>query len=228
VDIKPKLQPAVHAHRPIVPDPPGEIARAAELRRTRTREEILEMLDDCAHGSTEADAAMRRMLWRALVKRMGHGVRIGRGVHFQHPETFEIGDGVFIGDQAIIQGRFDGYCILGKCCWIGPQTYLDARAFEMEEYSGTGPAVKVLCCEHSGVPVREPFMSTELVTRPVLIQRGASIGIGTVVLPGVTIGEGAVVGVNSVVNKDVPAYGIATGMPARVLRYRRPKEGPGA
>ena len=40
--------------------------------------------------------------------RFGHGVRIGRGVLFLHPETFEIGGGVFIGEQAIIQGRFDG------------------------------------------------------------------------------------------------------------------------
>ena len=43
--------------------------------------------------------------WRA---RVGNGVRVGRGVVFRHPETFEIGSSVFIGEQAMIQGRCDG------------------------------------------------------------------------------------------------------------------------
>jgi acetyltransferase-like isoleucine patch superfamily enzyme len=53
---------------------------------------------------------------------------------------------------------------------------------------------------------------------PVLIKRGAWLGQNVVVCPGVTIGRGAVVGANSVVNQDIPDYCVAVGAPARVLK----------
>jgi acetyltransferase-like isoleucine patch superfamily enzyme len=53
---------------------------------------------------------------------------------------------------------------------------------------------------------------------PVLIKRGAWLGQNVVVCPGVTIGRGAVVGANSVVNQDLPDHCVAAGAPARVLK----------
>ncbi|MBA2370163.1 MAG: hypothetical protein H0V71_00795 [Chloroflexi bacterium] len=53
---------------------------------------------------------------------------------------------------------------------------------------------------------------------------GADIGVNAVLLPGVTIGEGAIVGAGAVVTRDVPAYAIAAGVPARVMRSRKPTE----
>lgn len=58
------------------------------------------------------------------------------------------------------------------------------------------------------------------VGRPVVIHDDVWIGAHAVVLPGVTIGRGAVVGAGAVVTNDVPAYAIVMGMPARVVRYR--------
>jgi len=52
------------------------------------------------------------------------------------------------------------------------------------------------------------------------IGRDVWIGRGSCILPGVTIGEGAVIGANSVVTRDVPDFGIATGVPARVIKIR--------
>ncbi|SCH02904.1 Streptogramin A acetyltransferase [uncultured Clostridium sp.] len=46
------------------------------------------------------------------------------------------------------------------------------------------------------------------------------IGCNVVVLPGVTIGDGAVVAAGSIVSKDIPAYAIVAGVPARVIKYR--------
>ena len=54
---------------------------------------------------------------------------------------------------------------------------------------------------------------------PILIQRGASIGAGAVVLPGVTVGEFAMVGAGAVVTRDVPAHGLVYGDPARLQGY---------
>lgn len=213
--------PAIHSNLPIVLDPPHELEEAAQLRKSKSPGEISAMLDQCTLGSTQADADRRRTLWRALVKRMGHSVRIGRGVLVKHPETFEIGDGVFIGDQAIIQGRFDGYCKIGLRCWIGPQTFLDARALEFEDYAGTAPGAKVLGSEHTGLPVSAPFPTTDLIIRPVLVKRGASVGMNACVMPGITVGEDALIGAGAVVTKDVPPLAIVVGVPAKVIRYRK-------
>ena len=125
--------PAVHGRREIQPDPPEEIALAERLRRDHSRAELLDLASRHACGASDEDGRMRRAVWRALTRRFGHGVRIGRAALATHPETFEIGDGVFIGEQAFIQGRFDGRCVIGDHAWIGPQSYFDARDLVIEE-----------------------------------------------------------------------------------------------
>ena len=148
---------------------------------------------------------MRRATWRALARRFGHGVRIGRGALAKHPETFEIGDGVVIGEQAFIQGRFDGRCVIGDHAWLGPQSYFDARDLVIEDYVGWGPERKVLGSQHTGVPVDVPIIQTDLRIEPVRVGAWADIGVNAVLLPGVTVGKGAIVGAGAVVTDDVPA-----------------------
>lgn len=53
---------------------------------------------------------------------------------------------------------------------------------------------------------------------PIHICKGAHIGMGSIIMPGVTVGEGAVVGAGSLVTKDIPAWTVAVGSPARVIR----------
>jgi acetyltransferase-like isoleucine patch superfamily enzyme len=59
----------------------------------------------------------------------------------------------------------------------------------------------------------------------VRICRGAWIGLGTLILKGVTVGEGAIVGANSVVTKDVPPHTVAVGSPARIVKQLNAKSG---
>jgi acetyltransferase-like isoleucine patch superfamily enzyme len=58
---------------------------------------------------------------------------------------------------------------------------------------------------------------------PTLVKRGASIGTGSTILCGVTVGEHAIVGAGSVVTRDVPSHTIVAGVPARVLRSIAPR-----
>ena len=53
---------------------------------------------------------------------------------------------------------------------------------------------------------------------PVTLKKGCVIGIGSTILPGVTIGEGAIIGVGSLVIGDIPAWSVAVGNPARVVK----------
>jgi acetyltransferase-like isoleucine patch superfamily enzyme len=55
------------------------------------------------------------------------------------------------------------------------------------------------------------------------VRRGASVGSGATILSNVTIGEYAMIGAGSVVTRDVPAYAISAGNPARVIRYVEPR-----
>jgi acetyltransferase-like isoleucine patch superfamily enzyme len=211
---------AVHGRRRVEPDPPAELAMADELRRSRSREEILHLAAQHALGETENDARMRRAAWRAIARTFGHGVVIGRGALAKHLETCEIGDGVFVGEQAFIQGRFDGRCVIGDHAWLGPQSYFDARDLVIEEYVGWGPGARVLGSTHTGEPADVPVIQTDLVIQPVRICAWADVGVNAVVLPGVTIGKGAIVGAGAVVTRDVPPFAVVAGVPAKFIRWR--------
>jgi acetyltransferase-like isoleucine patch superfamily enzyme len=215
-----RVVPAVHGRQEVTPDPPDELALADRLRRDLSREQLLDLASKHAHGDNVEDARMRRATWRALARRFGHGVRIGRGAIARHPETFEIGNGVFIGEQSFIQGRFDGHCVIGDHVWLGPQSYFDARNLVIEDYVGWGPGAKVLGSQHTGVPVDVPIVQTDLRIEPVRIGAWADIGVNAVILPGVTVGKGAIVGAGAVVTGDVAAFAIVAGVPARFMRWR--------
>jgi putative colanic acid biosynthesis acetyltransferase WcaF len=63
-----------------------------------------------------------------------------------------------------------------------------------------------------------------LITKPIVIGDNVWIGAKANILPGVTIGEGAVVGACAVVAKDVPAWSVVIGNPAKVIKKRNLKE----
>ncbi len=77
-----------------------------------------------------------------------------------------------------------------------------------------GPRVNLITENH---PL-DPGDRRALVTKPIVIKRNAWIGAGATILPGVTIGENAVVAAGAVVSKDVPDDVIVTGIPARILK----------
>ncbi len=220
IEPKSRIVTAVHGRKQIKPDPDFEVGLADYLRATYHREALIELYARFAHGESDFDRLMRRAIWRAVARRFGHSVCVGTGVGFKHLETFEIGDGVFIGAQTYIQGRFDGRCIIGNHVWIGPQSYFDARDLIIEDYVGWGPGAKVLGSTHTGIPVEIPIIQTDLEIKRVKIEAWADIGMNAIVLPGVTVGKGSVVGAGAVVTTDVPPFAVVAGVPARFLHWR--------
>jgi acetyltransferase-like isoleucine patch superfamily enzyme len=211
---------AMHGRRAIEPDPPFERGLSEYLRARHDAGGLMELYGRFVHGESEFDGLMRRAVLRALARSVGDGVTVGRGVVFRHPETFEIGSGVFIGEQVVIQGRVNGTCRIGDQVWIGPQAYFDARDLVIEERVGWGPGAKVLGSAHTGLPADVPIMQTDLEIKPVRIGAWSGIGVNAVILPGVTIGRSAIVGAGAVVTEDVKPSSIVAGVPARFIRAR--------
>ena len=113
---------------------------------------------------------------------------------------------------------------VGKQTHIARGVILDDRNPDLIEI-GNGVAVTsgvmILCHQrdltnyHSGMYAMHcPFKEGK-----VIIKDGAHIGIGSIIMPGVTIGEGAVIGAGSVVTRDIPPYCVAVGTPCKPIKY---------
>lgn len=138
-----------------------------------------------------------------------------------HPERVWLGDGIYLGHYAILKGYHASDLRVGDGTWIGQHCFLHAAGgLTIGRNVGIGPAVRVLTSTHREAGRDVPILHAPLAFAPVTIEDDADLGVGAIVLPGVTVGRGAQVGAGAVVTKDVPAYSVVAGNPARVLRER--------
>jgi acetyltransferase-like isoleucine patch superfamily enzyme len=100
-------------------------------------------------------------------------------------------------------------------------TFLDQGGITIEDGVFIAPDVKLLTEGHP----EEPARRHTLVTKPIHVGRNVWIGAGATILPGVSIGENAIIAAGAVVSKDVEANMIVGGVPARPIRpIRRDEE----
>lgn len=160
----------------------------------------------------------------------------------------EVGDPVFISDKASFYGcsrirlghhvRIDDFAVLsageggitiGNYIHIAVYSSLiGAGAIRIEDFANISSRVSVYSSsdDYSGETMTNPMVPDAYKAvqhAPVLIGRHVIIGAGTVILPGVTLQEGAAVGALSLVNQDCAAFGIYAGVPA-VWRKARSKQ----
>jgi acetyltransferase-like isoleucine patch superfamily enzyme len=152
----------------------------------------------------------------------GARVILEGGVLAFHPGTIFLGEDVYVGHYTILHGYHDGPGMhIGAGTWIGPQAYLhSAGGITIGEDVGIGPGVRILTSTHADPGRAKPIMAGPITRAPVVIGDGADVGVGAIVLPGARIGAGAQIGAGAVVSGEVPAYAVAAGVPARVLRER--------
>src|ERR671932_722036 len=172
------------------------------------------MKDWFSHGSGELDTGKFRKLGRNVV--------FERGVWVFHPENIEIGDNVYVGHNVFLKGYYKSLMRIGSNTWIGQNCFFHSGGgITVGDYVGIGPGVQILTLAH----VIDDDLETPIITReqeylPVVIQDNCDIGVGSILLPGVTIGTGSMIGAGSVVTRDVDAYSVAAGNPARLIRKR--------
>lgn len=92
--------------------------------------------------------------------------------------------------------------------------FMDRGGITLEDGVFIGPNVSLITENHA----EQPELRHNVYARPILIKRNAWVGAAAVVLPGVTIGENAIVAAGAVVTRDVPDDTIVAGVPARIIR----------
>ncbi len=158
---------------------------------------------------------------RSDFERIGENVIFEDGVKVFHPDRISIGDNVYVGHYTILKGHYLGGMVIGDHTWIGQGCFLHgAGTITIGTAVGIGPNVTILTSVHEEGPRHRPILSGPLRFGEIVVEDGSDIGVGAILLPGVRIGEGAIIGAGSVVTKDIPAFSVAAGNPARVLRER--------
>lgn len=148
-----------------------------------------------------------------------------RVVVFQRENAgpIELGDRVFIYRDTILETGHGGYLKIGNDSSIHPRCQLNAYMSPIT--IGSGVMIAPNCAFYSydhGIAPDRPIRKQPLQSRGgIVIDDESWIGFGVIVLNGVHIGKGAVIGAGSVVTRDVPAYSIAAGVPAKVLKMRK-------
>lgn len=111
--------------------------------------------------------------------------------------------------------NFGQHIRIGKNVFINHAcSFLDMGGITIEDDVLIGPRVNLVTENH---PV-DPAKRKQLDLKSILIKRNAWIGAGATILPGVTVGENAIVAAGAVVKKDVPANTIVGGVPAKFIR----------
>lgn len=142
--------------------------------------------------------AFRRLLVRRIAERAGEGIIVKQWCYIGKGRGLKIGNRSQLGHNAMI----------GPCVTIGDDVVM-------------GPDIVIMTESHAferlDIPVNR---QGNLPTRPVVIGHDVWIGTRVIILPGVTIGDQAIIGAGAVVTHDVPPRAIVAGVPARVIRMR--------
>jgi acetyltransferase-like isoleucine patch superfamily enzyme len=154
--------------------------------------------------------------------KLGEGVIFEPGVLVFHPENIEIQDHVYIGHYTILKGYYQNTMIIGSGTWIGQQCFFhSAGGIEIGQDVGIGPGVKIITSSHKLEKTQLPILHQPIEFAPVVLRENCDVGVGAILLPGVTIGIGAQVGAGAVVTNSVDDYAVVAGVPAKFLYYRR-------
>jgi len=157
------------------------------------------------------------------IKKIGQNVVVESGVLIFHPENIEIGNNVYIGHNTFLKGYYKNVLKIGDNTWIGQNCFLHSGGgLIIGNNVGMGPCVKVLTHVHEEPDHLEiPILFCEQIYKTVVIEDDCDIGIGAIILPGITIGRGCLIGAGSVVTKNVEPFSVVAGNPARLLRKRK-------
>ncbi|MBV9955900.1 MAG: hypothetical protein JOZ70_11700 [Pseudolabrys sp.] len=169
----------------------------------------------------------RAIYYGFRLKHLGKNVLIDTGVMFSGHANISIGDYVWIDANCMI-GAALGEISIGRRVHVGPFSIIAAHEkVTLENYVGLSSGVRIYSgseAPRSGKRMSGPMLPEEyrgFRTGPVHLKKDSFVGSNSVILPGVTLGEGAVVGACAVIRKDVEPFDVVVG-DGRVIGRRDP------
>ncbi len=166
-------------------------------------------------------------LMRIGIKKYGENVLISRNAILYSPELLEIGNNVRIDDFCVISGRvkLGNYIHIAQFCGL----YGGNAGIEMSDYSGLSSKVTIYATsnDYSGDSMTNPMIPQKYKLgdkeEKVYLGKHVIVGVNSVILPGVQIGDGAAIGALTMCGKSVEPWGIYVGSPARKVKDRSKK-----
>jgi acetyltransferase-like isoleucine patch superfamily enzyme len=156
---------------------------------------------------------------------LGANVYLDCGVYLHAcPQGIHIGDNVFVMHQTELhvynfRDLPQSGIWIGDNCFIGEFTIVRGQGgVHIGNSVLIAPGAKLLAVNHLFGDVTQPVMAQGIQARGIIVEDGAWIGGGAVVLDGVRVGQGAVVGAGAVVTREVPPFSVVVGSPARVVK----------
>lgn len=153
------------------------------------------------------------------LREYGEDVLIGRHAVLYHPERLSLGSHVRIDDFTIISGNvtLNNFIHIAQFCDL----YGGESGIVLEDFSGISSKCSVYAVsdDYTGISLTNPMIpekfKTHLISSPVRIGKHGIIGCSSVILPGVSVGEGTAVGSMSLCTKDLEPWSIYIGIPAK-------------
>lgn len=163
---------------------------------------------------------IRYMLYAMMFDAAEPGGAIGRSFRIHGRPTIRLSQRVAFRDSVQIGGH--GVLEIGAHTCINDNVIITAtERVRIGRDVMVAPRAYILDVDHRFDQTGIPIARQGYVSRPVDIGDDVWIGAGAIITKGVTVGNGAIIGANAVVTRDVPAYAIVAGSPARVLRMRQ-------
>jgi galactoside O-acetyltransferase len=163
------------------------------------------------------------------LKHFGKNVQISRYSRIYNANNIVIGNNVRIDDFCLLSASIDKPFIIEDYIHISAGACIyGAAGIHIKSFSNISVGVKVFTmsdsfCGNYLVGPTVPKEYRNVIESPLLIEKHTVIGANSVVLPGITIGEGVAIGANSLVNKDCEEWTIYVGTPLRKLKERERK-----
>lgn len=177
---------------------------------------------------------LRGAFYKAKLGYMGKNVLIDWGVLIWNPENLSVGDYSHIDTNVKVEAT--DYVKIGTNVHVASNSILQGRGgLTIEDYVGIAANVMIYSGMNHYTDGKTdkfyeaspcaPAETQHVLCAPVLLKRSAFVGVNTVIVPGVTVGEGGLIGACSFVNSDVPPYKIVAGIPAKPIKDRTRSSG---
>lgn len=167
--------------------------------------------------------SLRRYYILRNLNHHGRNIHIDKNVSIlRYKQNITIHDDVILKEGVrVCSAQPNSKIVIGKGCTIGYHTYIFASyRVVIGDNSLIAPFCYIVDANH-GIRAGELIRNQKLTALPISIGSDVWLGTNTKIMPGVSIGDGAVIGAGSVVTKDIPESACVAGVPAKLISYRK-------